>query len=860
MDNIRYVINSWTIIILAAIIVVVILLIILLVRILRTRALIKQEAAACAESHPTFQPSYAFTLSPQVFAANFHLVKNLSLRYGINLPVLTRLDEYWIEKFEKNPTPSLLDKLLTYSPYKALFPIFRASLDSDTLFSRLYTWIIKSGELMIMRTLAQSCGGRSFNGKRALELTAEWRDELYEMTGDPRWESRWFSLQILLNAEDERAQRAIWTSFADSSYFIRKLVAQRCTTDDSDRLYSALQDLLLNDPVLEVRRSARVRIENDFLELYSIPSSLTQTQKLHLTELLNPEMQQDREFAFSLLDSSNEELTLAASAVLTRSGSLRRLFQQIFFEDKESMKRSLHLLTNAAKVHTTVFLNTIEECTNPGTLYVAAELLRDYGDRKYITSLIEQVRRFNEIEKQKEPIRSIYVKAMETACIRGDDNALGLVRDELIQRKNDEGLHAVILPQLPAEHAHVYIEMLFSFLRDHSYRQKSILRAALSALQPDMTLPTLFEIIKSDDETADAAVQEQALRVLCEIGIPYTLQHVLEHLPLLSVEKASRYSALLGEHFSKNYQERVRELLKSTDSRLRSRLISSLPARFHDNFRTELYEALRDSDQEVRSACAWTLVAHGNSEDQEACTSLLHDPVEEVRINTSRAFARYGGTAHLKELKKMLNNSSEMIPVKNTIIDGLSSSEQPESVDLLVEQIFLGGELRDRALLSLSKKRQGPMVLRILSHIKKADPPNRGLLIETIRNMGKSAESFLEEFLFDTADSLKSIAVDVLESIGTIDAQIRQLSHRDPAVRGEAAAFLFKVGTLNAYRGLIQAARDPDEEVRTYVVKALDELNSDRGKKILEELQNDPQKRVRTYTNWALERYTARRL
>jgi Mg/Co/Ni transporter MgtE len=48
--------------------------------------------------------------------------------------------------------------------------------------------------------------------------------------------------------------------------------------------------------------------------------------------------------------------------------------------------------------------------------------------------------------------------------------------------------------------------------------------------------------------------------------------------------------------------------------------------------------------------------------------------------------------------------------------------------------------------------------------------------------------------------------------------------------------------------------------VRTYVVKALDELNSDRGKELLEELKNDPQKKVRTYTSWALERYTARRL
>jgi HEAT repeat protein len=50
------------------------------------------------------------------------------------------------------------------------------------------------------------------------------------------------------------------------------------------------------------------------------------------------------------------------------------------------------------------------------------------------------------------------------------------------------------------------------------------------------------------------------------------------------------------------------------------------------------------------------------------------------------------------------------------------------------------------------------------------------------------------------------------------------------------------------------AARDPDQEVRVLVVKALEKLNTPQGRDILERLKEDPDKRIRKYTHWALER------
>ncbi len=62
------------------------------------------------------------------------------------------------------------------------------------------------------------------------------------------------------------------------------------------------------------------------------------------------------------------------------------------------------------------------------------------------------------------------------------------------------------------------------------------------------------------------------------------------------------------------------------------------------------------------------------------------------------------------------------------------------------------------------------------------------------------------------------------------------------------------IGTESAFRGIVLAARDPDQDVRVQVTRALEKLNSESGREILESLKNDPDKRVRKFTMWALAR------
>ena len=126
--------------------------------------------------------------------------------------------------------------------------------------------------------------------------------------------------------------------------------------------------------------------------------------------------------------------------------------------------------------------------------------------------------------------------------------------------------------------------------------------------------------------------------------------------------------------------------------------------------------------------------------------------------------------------------------------------------------------------------------------------------------MRENGEQGLAELLREDIPSLKPFVVEILEATGYVESRIRKLSHKDPSVRRESAEFLSLVGTKSAFRGIVLAVRDPDEEVRVEVTKALEKLETKDDKAILHSLENDPDRRVRKYTHWAIERLRAKSL
>jgi HEAT repeat protein len=228
--------------------------------------------------------------------------------------------------------------------------------------------------------------------------------------------------------------------------------------------------------------------------------------------------------------------------------------------------------------------------------------------------------------------------------------------------------------------------------------------------------------------------------------------------------------------------------------------------------------------------------------------------VERVRSATARVIGQYGNRAALEILKSILTDPNEVNQVKESVIRGLGFSSGAESLELLVFVLEQSPEFSSPAEEALYCRRAGRDISRLVEIFKDAGPELRSKLMGVFKHYGEDAEPELFEVLKDDVASLKPYLAQILEETGYIEQTIRKLSHRDAAIRREAAQRLSLIDTLPAFRGLVRAAKDPDQEVRTLVVRGLEKLTTPQGRKILDQLREDPDNHIRKYTHWALER------
>jgi HEAT repeat protein len=233
---------------------------------------------------------------------------------------------------------------------------------------------------------------------------------------------------------------------------------------------------------------------------------------------------------------------------------------------------------------------------------------------------------------------------------------------------------------------------------------------------------------------------------------------------------------------------------------------------------------------------------------------MLHDPVERVRLATAEVIARHGNSAAIEILKNITVDPNETEVVKIGVIAGLGQAANAEGIPILLSILDSQDEFREHAVKALSMRTSKRDITKLIEIFKDAEPQLREKLIPVFKGQGKKAEPAILEILKDEVASFKPYLVKILEETGYVDEAKRQLSNRNVEVRREAAALLSLLDTLPAFRGLVMAAKDPDQEVRVCVVKALEKLKSSQSHDILEKLKEDPDNRVRKYTHWALER------
>lgn len=803
-------------------------------------------AAAADGNAAEFRSRY----SARTIRRHSRLIEKTARRHGPQIVRVSGADELWIERVQKRASRRDVRRLLDLSPDTGLFACFLAVLERPSLRRMLFEWLDEQDDLLSMRRIALAGRGEQFSGEQALSLFRDRIDEIREMMGDSEWAPRYFASKIILYDGSDRSKRILWDAFRDGHPLVRSAVAAEFRTDDSDRLYGELNRLYLHDPVFEVRKSARERINAEFADRFRIQrEDLSAVEARHVLGLLEPGNSEDENLAIVYLQSDSAELRLPAALFLQRTGALERYLREADLGDSEAMERTFSLLRNAAAVDVSGFLSAAESSNNVGTLALACRVLSEAGDTASIARVLDRVCR---LVHDTAALLDVYDAALTMVELRGTEPGFRRLRDEFLVQKTNSVKAPRICSHVPERASHVFLTPLFEALVDERVPSYEELRDALRRIGGQLLVPRLIHTIEQPRSSRTRVPRSRALRLLAELGRPGTSRYILENLWTLAPDEAVEVTQALVEHDGEHVNEDIAALLATDDARVRAYVIRAVPATGKKDLAKQVRGALDDADPDVRIAAIWTLLELGDTRSFNQAASQLRDPVERVRIEAARALGAHGSTKTVQEFSAVLADENEVDSVKCAAIEGLGASPEIDAVEILVDRLEADESRTDEIVAALARKSGAKELSALVERMKDADPPSRERLAAVFRRMGEESEESIRELLQSEIASLRPIVTEILQDVGFIDSMIRRLAHRDGEVRRDAARTLALVGSEAAFRGLVRAAQDPDERVRIEVTKALERLET--GSEILDALKEDPDRTVRKYTHWALQR------
>ena len=768
----------------------------------------------------------------------------------------TGLADKWTQKLSTSYMPGVTDlrRVLLYCPSSSLFKAFVAAGRHPRLRKVFNSWIQDEGEEKAIRLVAEACRGEDFDPAFGAGLLETHGAFLRELTGEPEWYARYFAYKILILDKEALAERSLEAGLQDPHPLIRKILTESFTADP-DKTWSMLWDKLVHDPVYEVREAARKRIAKEFMDRYTAKDSdLNDDETARVLELLDKDCQEDRTFAMTILESPNKELRYPAAVFLEKCGILSSLLEKNSLDDPAGMDHCTGLLQKALEVNVSSFLRN-NHSGDGGPLLVSARLLSvSGGTQDDILHLAGKVFAFFHGKKPNPSNNEIYTKTLEVIAADGSVKALELFAEELSRREHDKHFLELLLPRIPKKAGLLLLPTLFRFLGNTSFPAREELVQVLGTFSPDSLLPKIFSILNASRASNPHIVRISALKILGHLKLPFCLQRVLESLPTLTPEQTEEFACLLADYPKNVFEEKAKVLLAQPDARIRASLISILPITKNEKFLKEIRSSLKDVDPDVRVAAIKALLGFGEIKLLNQETSMLRDPIERVRLATAEVIAKHGNAAAMEILKNITTDPNETDVVKNGVIAGLGQAEGAEGIVILISVLDTQEEFREQAVKALAMRTTKRDLVKLIEIFKDAEPLLREKMIPVFKAQGKNAEPMILEILKDEVASLKPYLVSILEETGYVDEAKRRLSNRDAEVRREAAMMLSLLDTLPAFRGLVLAAKDPDQEVRICVVKALEKLQKSQSRDVLEKLKEDPDNRIRRYTCWALER------
>jgi len=766
------------------------------------------------------------------------------------------LTDKWIQKITLSSLPTAVDlrRVLLYCPPSSVFKVYLAAEEHPRLRRVMKEWIDRDGEEKVIRFLSEACRGEDFEpdyGKSFLEKNGAL---LRELTGEPEWYARYFAYKILIHNKEELTLRSLEAGLLDPHPLVRKILTENFTAG-REKIWEMLWDKLLHDPVYEVRETARKRITREFMDLYSLKDKKINVEEtFRILEQLDPNSQEDKSFAMSILQSDNKELRYPAAVFLEKCGVLSSYLAKNTLDDPVHIENSIRILKDAMEVKVSGFMTDYPSGDGAPLLVVAKVLAGTNGPYEIINLLAKKVFGFFGNKKIEPSNREIYIKTLEAISAKGNIRSYEIFAEELSRREGDPAFLELLLPRIPIKAELIFPFVLFRFLKNVNFSAREELVKTLGNFNPDIVLPEIFHILNSDRSKFPHIIRISALKILGLLRLPFCLQRILESLPTFKEEETKEFAALFLDYPKEIFEDKARTLLASPDARIRASIISILPVVKNDSFMKEIRTALKDVDPDVRVAAIKSLLEFGEIKLLNQETSMLHDPVERVRLATAEVIARHGNEVAIEILKNITVDPNETEVVKMGVIAGLGQAANAEGIPILVSVLDSQEEFRELAEKALSNRTTKRDITQLIEIFKDAEPQLREKLIPVFKRQGKKAEPSIVEILKDEVASFKPYLVKILEETGYVDEAKRQLSNRNVEVRREAAALLSLMDTLPAFRGLVMAAKDPDQEVRVCVVKALEKLKSSQSYDFLEKLKEDPDSRVRKYTHWALER------
>ncbi|MDC7222164.1 MAG: HEAT repeat domain-containing protein [Spirochaetales bacterium] len=762
------------------------------------------------------------------------------------------IGDLWVDKLIQTGGVKWYNLIVKHFPGEYLYPCFLQSLTKKKLF-RVFRENLDQDDIFTLEILGKSCGSTPFDGKAASELLGEEKKILRKMASSSSADVRFFAYNILVHYEDDLSRSAVMHGFSDSHRPVRILLVEKTSFVDRNEAYRTLEHLLLHDPGLSVRTAAAKRINRDFKDLKKIdPQSMTTDQALHYISLMENDSDRDEKIALSFLESEEKSLVREAALFLEKKGVLQRFCSELHLGDGEDYERKIRLLGQAVSVNVTGFF-TSYPWSGDDALLGAARLLKGRGDLRTMEKLASAV--FAREPYASEFSLEIYRAVAESVDGTASDECHRIKALELKKHQDDPLIMEILLTSIPREREFYYMNDLFYLLEKGQDFCRLLVRDRLSGYEPALILTELNDQLLNEENPV--RFRADVLIILIGFHLDYTLQMVLEHLPLLDEDELVRISPAL-EKYDREKLSRLSEVLfKSCDGDIHRSLIYSLPLDTALEYEDRIVSFLGSRDWDIRRAVLVKLYALGKLTVNSGLP-LLNDPDDRVRTTAVSLLMDLDEEDVREVVKDLLFSDGESDKVKKAIITGLIKSNNPGSLDLLFDFLTREESYRPKVLELLFLRSDSFYVEGLIRNFVKGESSLREEFKPLFIHLGVSMEEPMAELLKRQSTEARKMIEEILEEGGYMDRLAVLMKSPEPEQRRRAVETLVSLETRDALKAALMAAEDPDKAVRVAVIRALEKLNTKAGAALIQELTEDPDKKVRTFALWARERLESR--